>query len=716
MSEKDGGTKKDNEGKKRCSCHLPLDQSEPQDSKVARKNKKVRKPRKIDVSKEPSLVVCLLRLDPILQFLTKATGKPLVPLPTVKSSFPVVDDETLTSVKELAERGILQISGAAPSDLTWSDNHVLLGFPSPPSLDNAQSNTVNKNGTLHGSTKSAAKRRIAALKRSLKLQPGALSMCEQPVEEKIEEDVAPAKSWSLPVDLGDDSDQEEDEILDEEKEARNALYDMFGFSMDKVATPEKSLDRRIARILPRQVGYAGSNCKRSANYSEILKNTDIPTLLLDSFEIERPGPHATIQKRRKLYSHQVAAVDSAMNGIHTLVCTGTGSGKSLCFLIPVLAACLKGETSLIMFPTKALAQDQYTKLVALIESHSQLKEKIVPGIIDGDVCHAQRRENAKKCNVILTNPDTLHAAILPGWKSIYKELLGRIKYVVIDEAHMYEGVFGAHVSMVLSRFIRLAAVCSHKLKGFIRQPVFLACSATISHPEHHFRLLCPISGESKITILHPSDDGSPRAAKHFFVWNPPIMNIDGTSTGRVIIPRPKKDSKGNEDRRATFLGAQSEVIEGKKLFRESDSLQLMDTDLSSNPKDASHSNQDMVKLYRRHAADETALLLARALSRGVRCIAFCKTRCLVEWVYERAISALKEDSSTQHLTSRLEVYRGGYTMKMRRSIERRLFKNDLLGVVGTNALELGVDVGGIDLTLHCGYPVSAYILAIICKN
>mmetsp|Transcript_21537 Transcript_21537/g.32697 ORF Transcript_21537/g.32697 Transcript_21537/m.32697 type:complete len:677 (+) Transcript_21537:1883-3913(+) len=113
-----------------------------------------------------------------------------------------------------------------------------------------------------------------------------------------------------------------------------------------------------------------------------------------------------------------------------------------------------------------------------------------------------------------------------------------------------------------------------------------------------------------------------------------------------------------------------------------------------------------MKLYRRHAADETALLLARAISQGVRCIAFCKTRCLVEWVYERAISALKGDSSTQHLTNQLEVYRGGYTTKVRRSIENRLFKNDLLGVVGTNALELGVDIGGIDLTLHCGYPTS----------
>mmetsp|Transcript_21537 Transcript_21537/g.32698 ORF Transcript_21537/g.32698 Transcript_21537/m.32698 type:complete len:568 (+) Transcript_21537:103-1806(+) len=564
MSEKEA--KERNEGRKRSNDNLCVDQAESPDSSKARKNKKVRKPRKIDVSKEPTLVVCLLRLDPILQFLTKATGTPFVPLKTVKSSFPILDDETLVSVKELTERGILQINGAALSDLTWSDENILIGFPSPPSLDNAQSNTMNQNGTLHGSTKSAAKRRLAALKRSLKLRPGVSTMSEQAVEQNVVKMVAPAKNWCLPPDLGEDSEQEEEVFLDEEKEARNDLDKTFGFSGGKVGALKKSLDQRISGIIPRQVAYAGSHSKRNPAYSKILGDNDIPSILWDSFDIETQGPSPTIKTRRKLYSHQAAAIDSAMNDIHTLVCTGTGSGKSLCFLIPVLAACLQTETSLILFPTKALAQDQYTKLVSMIESHAGLKDKIFPGIINGDVSQAQRRQNAKTCNIILTNPDTLHAAILPGWKSAYKELLGRIKYVVIDEAHMYEGVFGAHVSMVLSRFLRLSAVCSQKIGRDIRSPVFLACSATMSHPEQHFRLLCPITDESKITILHPSDDGSPRAAKHFFVWNPPIMNIDGASTGRVTISNSRKNRKDDDGRQTLFLGTQCQAVEDKKSF------------------------------------------------------------------------------------------------------------------------------------------------------
>jgi DEAD/DEAH box helicase domain-containing protein len=109
---------------------------------------------------------------------------------------------------------------------------------------------------------------------------------------------------------------------------------------------------------------------------------------------------------------------------------------------------------------------------------------------------------------------------------------------------------------------------------------------------------------------------------------------------------------------------------------------------------------------RRHAADETARLLAIAVASGVRCIAFAKTRCLVEWIYDKCIHLLKQEDATSHLVNRIDSYRGGYTADVRRRIEEQLFQNKLLGVVGTSALELGVDIGGVDLTLHCGYPGS----------
>ena len=722
-------------------------QSEQQQQHPAKKRARMVTPKKVSRN-QPAICLSLLRLDPILQFLTRATGKPMVNLKTIKATLPgLADDELLKHIHELANHhGVLQIVGTEGTEshdhyhgqkregvddddnyevLSWDSEHVYVAFPSPPSVDNSQDQSFSINGTLHGSTKAAANRRLAALKRSLKNAGGggtttktAIATAttipsppdDDPVGSVVSTNVAQsAKDWSSSVRVMSeegDSDQQVDVVLQEEKEAHEALSKTFSFAS---ATDHalRSPDRlAVTCALKRQASYAGSMPCRESTFQELGHNTHIPIALMDAFNIVRPGPLSTISKRRKLYSHQAAAIDSAVSGTHTLVCTGTGSGKSLCFLLPVLTAALTcDDTSLLLFPTKALAQDQLTKLRSLLDKNAELQAKIRPGVIDGDTSYAERDNVAKNCNVIMTNPDTLHAAILPGWKANYKSLLGRIKYVVIDEAHMYEGVFGAHVSMVLSRFIRLAAVCSHKIGGQVRAPIFLACSATMFHPEHHFRLLCPIPNDAKVTILSPEDDGSPRAAKHFFVWNPPIMDINGHSTGRVTVPRRKvQNDKAQQQIASLSRTSQSTRIE--KVFRESDDLHLADC----TPKDSRNASKpffpDRLQLYRRHAADETALLLARAVSQGVRCIAFCTTRCLVEWVYERAIAALKSNSSTEHLATQVESYRGGYTMEARRSIESRLFNNDLLAVIGTNALELGVDVGGIDLTLHCGYPRS----------
>ena len=278
---------------------------------------------------------------------------------------------------------------------------------------------------------------------------------------------------------------------------------------------------------------------------------------------------------------------------------------------------------------------------------------------------------------------TLHAAILPAWQSTYQPLLQRLQYVVIDEAHTYDGVFGAHVAMILRRLVR---VCGHRV-------TFISASATLPWPREHFRLLCPISESEDVSIVDSDEDGSPRAAKHFFVWNPPVLNPDRTSTGQVTFPpaafaamKEKGTTTKSRKRFTKRLAAStsSKVDDG-----------MMDP-----------TNGTVCEFRRRHAADETAQLLAKAVVAGVRVIAFCKTRNLVEWVYSKTLELLKADPKTYGLSSKIESYRGGYTMKERRKIEQRLFRNDLRGVVGTNALELGVDLGGIDLTLHCGYPTS----------
>ena len=331
---------------------------------------------------------------------------------------------------------------------------------------------------------------------------------------------------------------------------------------------------------------------------------------------------------------------------------------------------------------------------------------------------------------------------------------------------MYEGVFGAHVAMILARLYRIhcaVVVCTKNSTGTkttctdidqaskdenqdenndegngsadqepyelpynytaFNSPsssslVFLACSATLAHPEHHFRLLCCIPSTQPVTVL--TDDFSPRAAKHFFVWNPALLDANGKSLGYVSWPKKKKKKKNkNKDNSKKKKGGtvisegtimETPIVEpptksstiGKNQFDGPVEL----SSISSEIEEKNNTSKNNRNIRRRHSADETALLLAAAMSQGVRCIAFCKTRCLVEWVYDKCIKVLKQSPDTAKLISKVDSYRGGYSKMKRREIESKLFHNKLLGVVGTSALELGVDIGGVGLTLHCGFPSS----------
>ena len=427
-----------------------------------------------------------------------------------------------------------------------------------------------------------------------------------------------------------------------------------------------------------------------------------------------------------LYRHQVEAIQSILvHDRHTLICTGTGSGKSLCFLIPILQQVITtGYKSLVLFPTKALAQDQYSKLQSLLQgvsaSSSHLDDEnllhhICPGILDGDTSYAQRSVIASTCNIIFTNPDTLHASILPNFnkQKHYRTLLTNLKYIVIDEAHMYEGVFGAHVKMIIARLYRVICCINSSsssnnnnnnstsieqqqqhqsynqdsqeeyavdidtadvdssgntvlspLRSVSSALTFIACSATLAHPEHHFRLLCclPSTKTLHIPVTVIMDDYSPRAAKHFFVWNPPLLDEQtGKSLGYVIRAPISKLNKTKKTRTIATKknDATISTIERKTLSISSLISPEFDQDRKKKKKITynSSSSNNHHRRRRRHSADETALLLARAVSKGIRCIAFCKTRCLVEWVYERCIKTLKQSSRTAHLVTQIDSYR-----------------------------------------------------------
>lgn len=239
---------------------------------------------------------------------------------------------------------------------------------------------------------------------------------------------------------------------------------------------------------------------------------------------ERPAqygefPHGLIDHRlvaaldaigiSRLYSHQADAISAVMRGRNVVIVTGTASGKTLCYTIPVIDTTLKDAlaTALLVYPTKALAQDQLRGLNRLGEVSPELR--FVAGTYDGDTPGTERRKLRDRGSVILTNPDMLHQGILPA-HARWNRFFANLKYVVLDEVHSYRGVFGSHLANVLRRMKR---ICGH----YGSNPQFICCSATIANPKVHAE---SITG-TEMTLI--DSDGSPRGPKRFVFWNPPLL-------------------------------------------------------------------------------------------------------------------------------------------------------------------------------------------------
>ncbi len=208
----------------------------------------------------------------------------------------------------------------------------------------------------------------------------------------------------------------------------------------------------------------------------------------------------------QLFTHQADAWDAAQRGEHLVVATGTASGKTLAFNLPVLDALARQPKTraLYLYPTKALAQDQ-------IRSLTELKPpSIKPAIYDGDTESSRRWQIRKWSNLILTNPDMLHVGVLPHHDR-WGDVLHNLRYVVVDEAHVYRGVFGSHVGNVLRRLRRLARI-------YGADPQFLLASATIANPGE---LAQRLIGVEATTIEH---DGAPKADRTILLWNPPLTD------------------------------------------------------------------------------------------------------------------------------------------------------------------------------------------------
>jgi DEAD/DEAH box helicase domain-containing protein len=322
---------------------------------------------------------------------------------------------------------------------------------------------------------------------------------------------------------------------------------------------------------------------------------------------------------RQLYSHQAEAFEALAAGRNTVIVTPTASGKTLCYNLPILNHLLAEPEirAMYLFPTKALAEDQLHEFHSIVED---MGSGIRAFTYDGDTPQDARKQIRERANVVLTNPDMLHAGILPHhtkWAKLFENL----RYIVIDELHSYRGVYGSHLANLLRRLARICAFYGSR-------PQFICSSATIANPK---QLAEGLTGREFALIDH---SGAPCGERYLVFYNPPVVNRQ--------------------------LG------------------------------------------IRRGYLNETRRIASDLIQRGEQTLVFANNRLATEIL----LTYLKEACERPPGSSTIRGYRGGYLPRERREIERGLREGDIRAVVATNALELGIDIGSLDVVVLAGYPGS----------
>ena len=321
----------------------------------------------------------------------------------------------------------------------------------------------------------------------------------------------------------------------------------------------------------------------------------------------------------RLYGHQAEAFERIAAGDDTLLVSRTASGKTLSFLLPILNRYLSAKppfSVLMLYPTKALSRDQEGTLGRLLDAAAGARHF---GVFDGDTPREERQQIQRTADFVITNPDMLHAGILPNHNRAWKSFLARLQYIVVDEVHTYRGAFGSHVSNVFRRLLR---VC--ELHG--SRPTFIGCSATVGNPAEHVQALFH-------RPFHVIDrDGAPRPQRDLYFVNPPLVQSQGFA------------------------------------------------------------------MYRKGPGSVTVPLMRQAVAAGVRTICFCRARQEVERLHRAVVDGHPE------LRPLVKPYRGGLLPNERRQLERDLFEGRIKGIITTNALELGIDIGDLDFCLLSGHP------------
>lgn len=391
----------------------------------------------------------------------------------------------------------------------------------------------------------------------------------------------------------------------------------------------------MTRETPANTSYGRSLLNRvllgsSDSDSRLTHIAEIPARKAVIAEWPEWAPSAVVDALRaegidRPWSHQAETADLAFAGQHVVVSTGTASGKSLGYQLPVLTALHEDPraTALYLAPTKALGADQLRAAGALTR-HDPLR-KIAVAAYDGDTPTEIRQWVRAEARWLFTNPDMLHLSLLRSHRR-WARLLRRLRYVVVDECHAYRGVFGSHVALVLRRLRRLA-------EYYGADPVFVLCSATAADPA---------SAASRLTgaeCVAVTADGSPRGSRTVAFWEPPLLTAMTGENGAPV---------------------------------------------------------------RLGATTEAARITADLVSEGARTLTFARSRRSAELIAIHTRQRLAEVDPA--LPDRVAAYRGGYLPEDRRALEAGISDGSILAAATTNALELGVDIAGLDAVVLAGFP------------
>lgn len=328
------------------------------------------------------------------------------------------------------------------------------------------------------------------------------------------------------------------------------------------------------------------------------------------------------------WSHQLAAAEIAHTGRHVVLCTGTASGKSLAYQLPILTDLKAHSRTRVLYlsPTKALGHDQLRTAVALTEAVGL--SDVAPCAYDGDSPSDVRRFARERSRWIFSNPDMIHLSLLRN-HARWAVFLRNLRYLVIDECHYYRGIFGSNVAMVLRRLLRLCA--RYSPTGSV--PTVIFASATTSAPA---QTASELIGQA---VTEVTEDGSPQGARTVALWEPPLLDDLVGENGAPV---------------------------------------------------------------RRSAGAEAASVMADLVAEGARMLTFVRSRRGAELTALGARARLADRAPD--LADRVASYRAGYLAEDRRALERALADGDLRGLATTNALELGVDIAGLDAVVLAGFP------------